>query len=157
MAIRIRSEKDFYMGLIYLGLGVAGIAIGQNYPFGTPARMGAGFFPLIIAGLLVIFGLVAAFRGLSVNGPSVGRIDIKGTLLITASVCAFALLLKPAGLIIAIIVSALIAAIASDRFKLDWKAFVGLVAFAAACALIFVTGLGLPMPLFGTAFAALGL
>jgi len=155
MAIRIRSEKDFYVGLLYLGLGAAGLWFGQTYPFGTPARMGAGFFPLVIAALLVVFGLVAIWRGLAVEGAQIGTIEWKGMALITASVVAFGLLLKPAGLIVAIVASGLIAAFASDRFKLDWKALFGLVAFAVACALVFVTGLGLPISIFGTAFAGL--
>lgn len=155
MAIRIRSEKDFYIGLLYLGLGAAGLWFGQHYAFGTPARMGAGFFPIIIASLLVIFGLVAIGRGLTIEGPEVGALDWKGMALITLSVVAFGLLLKPAGLSVAIVASGLIAAFASDRFKFDWKALLGLVAFAACCALVFVTGLGLPISIFGTAFAGL--
>lgn len=156
MAIRIRSEKDFCLGLLYLGLGAAGLWFGQTYPFGTPARMGAGFFPIVIACLLVVFGLVAAWRGLAVEGPALGKIDWKGMALITGSVVAFGLLLKPLGLILAIVVSGLIAAFASDRFTLDWKAILGLVAFAICCTLVFATGLGLPMSAFGTAFAGLG-
>ncbi|NGP16493.1 tripartite tricarboxylate transporter TctB family protein [Devosia aurantiaca] len=155
MAIKVRGEKDFYIGVLYLALGAAGLWFGQTYPFGTPARMGAGFFPVIIAGLLVIFGLVAICRGLAVDGPEVGPIDFKGIALITASVVAFGLLLRPAGLIVAIVISGLIAASANDRFKLGWQALLGLFAFAACCALVFVTGLGLPISIFGTAFAGL--
>ena len=156
MAIRIRSEKDFYIGLIYLALGTAGLVMGRNYAFGTPARMGAGFFPIIIASLLVLFGLIASLRGLLVEGEPIGDIDWKGIALITGSVVIFGLLLESLGLPIAIIASGLLAAVASDRFKLDWRALLGLVAFAAFCVLVFVTGLGLPMPLVGEALTGLG-
>jgi hypothetical protein len=156
MPITIRGEKDFYIGVIYLTLGLAGFILARGYAFGTPGRMGAGFFPTIISGLLVVFGLVAAIRGLIVPSPALGKVDWKGIALIIASVCAFGLLLESAGLPIAIIVSGLLAAVASDRFKLDWRAAAGLVALAAFCSLVFVLGLGVPMPLIGDGLAAFG-
>ncbi len=154
MKITIRGEKDFYIGTIYLCLGVGGLVLAHKYPFGTASRMGAGFFPTIVAGLLVAFGLAACLRGLLVHSEPLGDIDWKGGALITASVCAFGLLLESAGLPIAILACVLIAAAASPRFRPDWRAGAGLLGLVVFCSLVFVQGLSLPMPLVGDALLA---
>ncbi len=47
--VKIKSQKDFFAGLMYLVVGGA-FAIGANeYNIGTAARMGPGYFPLILA------------------------------------------------------------------------------------------------------------
>jgi hypothetical protein len=53
------------------------------------------------------------------------------------------------GLIIALLALVLTSAAASERFRFDWRAALGLVALIVFCALVFVKGLGVPMPLFG--------
>ena len=53
----VRSPKDFGAGLVYVVFGVAAVWIGRDYPFGTGARMGPGYFPSVLGGLLVLFGL----------------------------------------------------------------------------------------------------
>jgi hypothetical protein len=156
MTIRIRSQKDFGIGLLYGGLGVVGLTLALGYPFGTPARMGAGFFPTIISSLLIVFAAVTIVRSLVADGAEIGEINWKGLFLITLSVCAFGLLLERIGLPLSIAASGLVAALASDRFAVDWKALLGLAAFAALCVAVFVEGLGLPMPTVGSALSGLG-
>lgn len=149
MTTMIRGQKDFGMGLIYLALGIAGFVIARTYNFGTPRQMGPGFFPSIISGLLIAFGIVATLRGLLHEGAAIGRWNIKGMLLITGAVVAFGLLLAPLGLPVAMIVSTLIAAAASERFRFDWRALAGLLVLTAACSVVFVKLLGVPIPLAG--------
>ena len=150
MAARIRGERDFGIGLVYLALGVAGFIIARNYAFGTPRQMGPGFFPSIIAALLVAFGIAALLRGILVEGPAVGRWNLKGMVLITGSVVAFGLLLPILGLPIAIFLSTLMAAAASEKFGFDLKALAGLAVLSGACSLVFVQLLRVPMPLLGS-------
>lgn len=150
MAERIRGERDFGIGVLYLTLGAGGLLIAQNYAFGTPRQMGPGFFPSIISGLLIAFGAVALVRGLVVQGPPLSRWNVKGMALITGSVVAFGITLAPLGLPLAIIISTLIAAAASERFRFDWRALAGLVLLAAVCSVVFVRLLGVPMPLLGS-------
>jgi hypothetical protein len=150
MAQRIRGERDFGIGLVYLALGAAGFVMARNYAFGTPRQMGPGFFPSIIAALLIAFGVAALVRGLLVEGMPIGRWNLKGMLLISGSVVAFGLLLPVLGLPVAIFASTLIAAAASEKFRIDPKALTGLVLLAGICSFVFVQLLRVPMPLAGS-------
>lgn len=78
----IRDLKDFWIGALYLAIGTLGLFIGRGYSFGTTARMGPGYFPLVVSGLLVVFGLIAIARSCSRAGPPVGPLAWKATLLI---------------------------------------------------------------------------
>lgn len=150
--IRIRGEKDFGIGLIYLVLGLIGLVVAQSYSFGTTGRMGPGYFPTVISSLLVIFGLVALVKGFLRDGAPLGKINWKGLLLVTLSVAAFGALLERAGLAGALIVLILVSAAASARFRFEYRAAVGVVALMVFCIAVFVEGLGLPMPVIGAWF-----
>lgn len=147
--LRIRGQKDFGIGTIYFGLGLAGLIIAREYTFGTAGRMGPGYFPTIISALLILFGLVTLSRGLLREGGRVEDINWKGAALVTLSVCAFGFLLEGAGLVIALVALVLISAAASDRFRLEVRALLGLIALTIFCVAVFVYGLGLPMPILG--------
>ena len=149
MAIKIRAEKDLGIGAIYLGLGVAGFLIARDYSSGTAARMGPGYLPTIISILLVLFGLITCLRGFRTDGEPIGPINWKGIGLITLSVCSFAFLLERAGLAIALLVMALLSALCSENFRLRPLPILGLALLIGACVLLFVYGLGVPMPLVG--------
>lgn len=149
---RIRGQRDFGIGAIYLALGLAGFIIARNYSFGTAGRMGPGYFPTVISSLLMVFGLVAVARGLFRDGAPVGAINWKGLFLVTLSVCAFGYLLERAGLVAALLALVLISAAASERFRPEVRAMAGLVALIVFCAAVFVEGLGVPMPILGEWF-----
>ncbi|CUX04044.1 MULTISPECIES: tripartite tricarboxylate transporter TctB family protein [Rhizobium/Agrobacterium group] len=150
--MRIRGQRDFGIGAIYLALGLAGFIIARDYSFGSAGRMGPGYFPTIISSLLIVFGLVTLGRGILRDGAQVGDINWKGLGLVTLSVCAFGFLLERAGLAIALSLLVLISAAASERFRLEGRAILGLLALVVFCVVVFVEGLGLPMPIFGEWF-----
>lgn len=151
----VRSPKDFWIGLAYLGIGAVALFLGRGYPLGVGARMGPGYFPTVVASLLVLFGIVAIARSFLKRGEVVGPIAWKALALIVGATCLFALLLERAGLLVAIPVLVLVSAAASDRFALGWRPLAGLAALVAACALVFAVGLGLPIPLVGPWLRAL--
>jgi hypothetical protein len=145
----IRSPKNLWLGMIYTTIGTLGFWFAQDLPFGTGARMGAGYFPTIISVLLLVFGLVSLVRSVVLDGEAVAAIAWKALPLIVGSVVVFALLIETAGLIVAGVVLLLLSGFASTQFRFRWIAFLGAVALASCCALVFIKGLGLPMPAFG--------
>lgn len=147
--IRIRGEKDLGIGAVYLALGLVGFVVARNYSFGTAGRMGPGYFPTIISALLIIFGLVTIAKGFVRDGERIGAINWKGLTLVTLSVCTFGFLLEAAGLAVALTALVLISAAASERFRLEIKPLIGLVALNIFCLAVFVEGLSLPMPIIG--------
>jgi hypothetical protein len=145
----IRNEKDFWTGLIYVAFGAAVMWIAQDYPFGSAGRMGPGYFPTVLAGVQILLGIIALARSFIVPGDSIRSLAWKPLALILGATALFGLLVNTAGLVIALLALVLTSAAASEKFKFDWLALLGLVVLIAFCALVFVKGLGVPMPLFG--------
>jgi hypothetical protein len=146
----IKAPKDFWTGVIYLGVGALGILIGREYSFGSAGRMGPGYFPFVISCLLLLFGVITVVRSFMTDGEPVGALAWRSIAWVVGSVVAFGLLLPTAGLIIAMLVMVLMSAAASDKFRFEWAATAGLVGLVVFCSLVFVKGLGVPMPLFGS-------
>jgi Tripartite tricarboxylate transporter TctB family len=148
----VLQKKDFWAGALYVGLGAGAFWIGRDYAMGSAARMGAGYFPTVLSVLLVLIGLLSMARSLSRAGEAVGAFAWKPLALVVGATVLFGVLLQTAGLVIALVVLVLVSAVASQHFRPDAKALAGLVLLVAFCALVFVKGLGVPMPLFGSWF-----
>ena len=153
MSTPIRSPKDFWAGLLYAGFGGAAIAIARDYGWGSSSRMGPGYFPTVLGALLLLVGFASLVRSFFAAGEPIGAIAWKGLTLVTAGTLLFGMLLRPAGLVVALLALVLVSAAASVRFRPDWRALVLMAALIAFCALVFVKGLGLPVFLLGTWFA----
>jgi hypothetical protein len=152
VATLIKGPKDFWTGVIYILFGAVGFWVARDYGMGTASRMGPGYFPTVLSALLVLFGLIAVVRGFLMPGEPFGGFAWKATVLVLGSVLLFGFLVIRAGFVIALLVLVLVSAAASSRFKFEWRATAGLAALAVFCALVFVKGLGVPMPLLGTWF-----
>ena len=125
---RIKSEKDFFSGLLFMAVGV-GFAWGAtSYKIGDASRMGPGYFPLLLGVLLAIVGLVVVFVSLVVeteDGDPVGRIAWRPLFFIILANLVFGVLLgglpsiglPHMGLMAAIFVLTFIAASAGDEFR----------------------------------------
>ena len=146
----IKAPKDFWTGVIYLGVGALGILIGREYSFGSAGRMGPGYFPFVISCLLLLFGVITVVRSFLTTGEPVGALAWKAIAWVVGSVVAFGILLPTAGLVVAMLVLVLMSAAASDKFRFEWAATAGLVGLVVFCSVVFVKGLGVPMPLFGS-------
>jgi hypothetical protein len=149
MTSRVQNPKDFWTGMIYLAVGAGVIFIARNYSVGTASRMGPGYFPLALAGLLIVFGLAAVVRSFIVPGEPIGAFAWKPMVLVLGATALFGALISTLGLVIALLALVLVSAAASEKFRFDWRAVLGLVALIIFCSLVFVKGLGVPMPLFG--------
>jgi hypothetical protein len=148
VASLIRNPKDFGAGLLFLGLGAAFVYIGQDYRMGTARSMGPAYFPVVLGALLGVVGAATLIRALIRPGEPLKGFALKDAVLIIGSAVLYGLLLRTAGLPVAIVVLVLVSGLASIHFR--WVSFVLLaVGLAAFCSLVFIQGLGLPMPLVG--------
>jgi hypothetical protein len=148
----IRSPREFYAGAIYIAFGLMGLWLGWTYPMGTAGRMGGGYFPKVLSGLLILFGLIALFRGVTISGQPLAPMKLKPLVLIIAACSLFGLLLQPVGLIGALFLLTVMTAMASQEFRWSPIALAGALGLVAVCAAVFVWGLSVPMPLIGTLF-----
>ena len=124
----IKSQKDFFSGIMFLAVGVAFAWGATTYNVGEGARMGPGYFPLMLGILLAALGLAIIFEAMVVeteDGEKIGSIAWKPLGFIIGSNLAFGLLLgglpkigfPSFGLIAAIYALVFIASMAGDRFK----------------------------------------
>lgn len=147
----IRNPKDFWAGLIYLGVGLGSFYLAQDYEMGTAVRMGPGYFPRVLSALLALIGLVALLRSFLRPGEAVGRLAWREALLVLGATALFGALVRGAGVALSILALVLISAWASRQFRLRSSVLLamGLAAFSA---LVFLEGLGIPLPLVGSWF-----
>jgi hypothetical protein len=152
MQALIRKHKDFGAGLLYLGFAVAALWIGRKYALGSAGRMGPGFFPTMLAVLLAAIGAISLIRAFLRPGPAITGFAWKPLALVLAGTALFGTLINTAGLVIALLALVLLSAAASEKFRFDWWAVLGLLGLIAFCSLVFVKGLGVPAPLIGSWF-----
>ena len=145
--MRIKHEKDFWSGVMFLVIGLAFAGLAQRYELGTAQRMGPGYFPTVLGALLALLGLAIAIKGLAreERGGDVERFHFGPLLVVLGAVALFALLLRPAGLVAALLVLIGVSAYASHEFRL--REVVPLAAFLVVLVLaVFIWGLGMVVP-----------
>jgi hypothetical protein len=127
--MNIKSQKDFFSGLVFMTVGAAFAWGASTYTVGSGARMGPGYFPLMLGVLLAFLGAIITFKALVVeteDGEKIGKWIWRPVGYIVAANLAFGILLGglpliklPAmGLVIAIVALTLISAMAGSEFKL---------------------------------------
>jgi hypothetical protein len=149
VTLEIRNPKDFWAGVLYMGIGLAALWIAQDYSMGSAGRMGPGYFPLHVSGALAIVGFLSLVRSFYVRGEPVQHLALKKLAWVTLAIVLFGVLVRDVGLVIALPLLTLMTAYASYYFRL-----VPMVLVAAAltlfCILVFFKALGIPLPLWGT-------
>jgi hypothetical protein len=161
MAIKIKSQQDWWAGLMFIAFGLffivfalgtpevidkmIGTRLIAGYQMGSSVRMGPAYFPVMLGGLLAFLGLLVLFDSIVEEGAGVAKFHFRPLIFIAISSLAFAYLLKPLGLALASVALVFISAYGGHEFK--WKEVaimsVVLVIFSV---LVFVKGLSLPFP-----------
>jgi hypothetical protein len=139
---------------MFLGFGVAAVFIAREYAMGSAGRMGPAYFPSALGWMLVAIGVGAIARSFFGSvGEAVEKFAFKELILILGAVLMFGIVVRGAGLVVAIPVIIIGSAYASKKFT--WKATVALaVGMTVFAVLLFVKALGLPMPVIGSWFGA---
>lgn len=154
--MNIKSQKDFFSGLMFMGVGVAFAWGASTYTIGSGARMGPGYFPLALGVLLAFLGGIITFKALvveTVDGEKVGKIAWKPLFFIILANLVFGAMigglpsvgLPPMGLICGIYALTCIASLAGDEFKLKEVILLGTV-LAVLSYLAFIVLLKLQFP-----------
>lgn len=148
----IRAPREFWLGAVYCLFGAVGLWYASEYPMGTAARMGPGYLPAGVSGLLLIFGAISFIRSARLKGEPIGRVMPRPLICVLGGVLLFAFLLERAGIVVALLALILTGAAGSREFRFRWSATLGLIGFITFCALVFVKALGIPMPMLGSWF-----
>lgn len=142
-----RTNKDFWAGLLLLGFGVTGFYMALDYPFGSALRMGPGYFPRVLAGIIIAFGLFVMIRGIRSGEKVRGVWGWKPLAFITVSLVLFGWIMDRFGLIPALVAMFFACTLGGHEFKFKEVAILT-VAMSAFAVAVFVYGLGLPYRLF---------
>ena len=154
--MKIKSQKDFFAGLMFLAVG-GGFAWGATtYTVGTGARMGPGYFPLLLGILLAIIGAAIMFKATVIetqDGDPIGKWAWKQIFFIISANLLFGVLLAglpslgiPAmGLIVAIYGLTFVASLAGSQFHFK-GVFLLATILAVGSYAAFVWGLNLQFP-----------
>jgi len=141
-----RPAQDVLAGLMFAAFGAAAIVLGQDYPVGTSAQMGAGYFPMLVGGLLIVVGLAIAAAGWRRDKARFEGWSFRASVFIAAAFLLFTFAVERAGLLVTAPACMLLAALGSANFRLWHQLVLAFVATLAAAG-IFVWGLKIPIPL----------
>ena len=154
--MKIRSHKDFFSGLMFLGIGVAFVWGASTYRMGVADRMGPGYFPLILGILMTILGVLITLKALTLKteeGDRVGPWAWKPMLFILGANVVFGVLfvglpsfkLPATGMIAAIFALTTIASLAGGQVPLSRSLILAAVLASISYCLSFSL-LHLPFP-----------
>jgi len=144
--VRIGSPKDFWAGVMFAGFGAFFVAWSlTHYAMESAVRMGPGYFPVVLGGLLLLLGALVIFRSLAADGPRVARFHFRPLVLVCLAVLAYGYLMQPGGLAVATAAAVFIGALAGHEFRWKEVSVVALVLVVFSY-LVFVKGLTLPFP-----------
>ena len=144
----IRNPKDVLAGLLFIALaGLFGWQA-QLLPMGSSVRMGPGYFPMVLSGLMGFLGLMILISGLRNNGSGPTGIAWRGLILLTLASLVFGFFMRPLGFMPTLALTVFICTLASKKFHIVTAlAITGvMVVFSWA---VFIWGLGLPIQLIG--------
>ena len=144
--VKLPSSKDFWSGMMLIAIGAVAVFIARDYPFGTALRMGAGFFPVVLGVVLVLFGVYFVVRGLHDSAKIEGKWSIRALVVLPLAFVAFGVLMERAGFIPAMLALTAGSAAAGSEFRLG-EVLVLAVVLTALCVALFIFALGLPYPL----------
>lgn len=148
MSVFVRKPKDLLAGLFFATIGAFILYVSRNYSFGTAQRMGPGYFPSVLSGLLIMLSVPLLIRSFLGKAETIDKLALRPTVLILLGSLLFGLLIRPAGLALSIVAMVIVGAAGSSEFKLMPSLAVAVI-LALGSVLVFVYLLGQPIPVLG--------
>ena len=145
--MKISHPKDFYAGLMFFSVGLASMILAFSYPLGTAARMGPGYFPRVLGGLLMLLGAILSIRSFTLEGRPIAAFGWKEIALVLGAVCAFGAIVNIVGLVVATTVLIFISGYASKDFNVKESIYSSIV-LSFIAVMMFIVGLKLQFPIF---------
>ncbi len=139
-------DTDVLSGVLFTGLGLAVAYASSKYDVGSVARMGPGFFPLLLGIILAAIGVTIAIRGVASPSTAFHVERIRPIVAIGLSLVAFGWVITRFGFAPALLSGCLLAMAAIPRTSRIEFVLVPLL-LCAFCSFVFIYGLGLPIPL----------
>jgi Tripartite tricarboxylate transporter TctB family len=144
-----RAIKDLLAGATFIGFGLAFAVGAATYDVGSALRMGPGYFPLVLGGLLALLGVVIIVKGtVAGEDEAIGPIPWKAAAVITGAILFFGATIRDLGVVPSTFVTALVAGFAGRRPGVVAPVVIAL-GLTLASYVIFVWALQLTLPVWG--------
>ena len=146
--MNLKNPKDFWSGVMFTAIGFAFAIIVKyfDYPMGTSARMGPGYFPFVLGSVMGVLGIVIVIQALASEGGPIAKFAWRPLFWVLGAFIIFGLTAKFLGLVIAILLLVIISAYGGHEFKLK-EAIISSIILAIGSVGVFVYGLKLPFPI----------
>jgi len=146
---KIKSQEDFWAGLMFIGFGLLAVVVARDYPFGSTMRMGPGYFPTVLGGLMIIMGAIISMRSAWVTGEGIRRFGWRGLFFLSLAFATYGFLIDTmdVGFVLSIAAVVILSTMASREF--NWVESLWLAALLIfGTVVVFIWGLDMPYPLF---------
>jgi hypothetical protein len=143
----IKSQEDFWAGLMFIGFGLVAIYISRDYPMGSAMRMGPGYFPTYLGVIMALLGAAITALSFRVEGERVKPFAWRAMILLAVAFAVFGWGVDHIGFVPALGALIFLSALAGREFKLKEVLVLMAVLIVGSWAL-FIYGLELPFPLF---------
>ncbi len=147
--VSIRAPKDFWAGVMFIAFAAVALYVSRSYSLGTAVRMGPGYFPMLLGGVLAVIGAILVVRSLVITGDPIGHMRVLPLVVVAVAVVLFGVLLPQLGLAVTLPVVIAVTALASVQSR-RWEVLLLALVLTVFSALVFVYGLRLPIPLWPT-------
>lgn len=145
--MRIRNQRDFWSGIMFIVTGLLFIGLSSQYQLGSAAKMGPGYFPTMLGGLMALLGVLIGFGATAKSNPETKLTPVgwRELGLVLIAVLVFAILLPKLGIVLSIFALIGISALASHEFSIKDTA-ISIVVLLILSYVVFVWGLELQFP-----------
>jgi hypothetical protein len=151
--MKIKTGKDFWSGFMFLCFAAVGLFVSRGYSLGSAGKMGPGFFPMMLAIVLGLLGLLLVARAITTGDEAVPSLAVRPLLFLVIAVIAFGVTIEPLGLILSLLLTLALAALASHETRFVETAILA-IGLAALSVGVFHYALQLPMPILPSIFTA---
>jgi hypothetical protein len=131
---------------MFLCFAAVGLYICRGYSLDSAGKMGPGYFPMLLAILLGLLGLLLVARALTMGDEAVPALSIRPLLFLVIAVVAFGVTIQPLGLILSLLLTLAVAALASRETRII-ETIILAVGLAALSVGVFYYALQLPLPI----------
>jgi len=145
--LSIKNQEDFWAGLMFIGFGILAIVVARDYPMGAAMRMGPGYFPTWLGGMLIVLGATVSGLSFRMEESRITPFAWKPMIMLSLSFLAFGMSIDHVGFVPALVGVVILSAAAGRRFRLLEVLALTVVMVVLALA-IFVYGIELPLRLF---------
>ena len=146
MKIELKNNRRFLAGVMFIGIGAIAMYIAREYPMGSALRMGPGYFPIVLSGVMIVFGVAMMVQGVMKPEQIEGNWSLRALAILPIATVIFGVLMEHAGFLPALIVLIVVSAYAGREFKL-FEVLLLAAGITAGSWALFIWGLGLPYPL----------